>query len=167
MANLSRRKEQQPSDVAEMSEKLKERGNAFYKSRKYVEALDCYEQALHCADVSHELQGKLHNNKAACFLQLEDFNQVIKETKLCLKFFPRNTKALYRKCQAHKYLGQIILAYEDLVAMRIQPTDKQSGKCCCLCVKTRESSESRPKISSLRYRQHRLGRTIQNIEGIL
>ena len=66
-----------------MCEELKQRGNEFYKRHKYVEALDCYEQALHCVDVSDEVKGKLHNNKAACFLQLGDFQQVIKETKLC------------------------------------------------------------------------------------
>ena len=66
-----------------MSEKLKERGNEFHKCRRYVEALHCYEQALHCADVNHEMRAKLHNNKAACFLQLESFQQVIHETKLC------------------------------------------------------------------------------------
>ena len=70
-------------NTTEMCVAFKQQGNEFYKSYKYVEALTWYTQALHCGNVSEEVQANLHNNKAACFLKLEEFQDVVKETDLC------------------------------------------------------------------------------------
>ena len=55
-----------------MSSTLREEGNAFYKSGKLQEALECYEKALESASASGDI-AVLHKNKAACYLKMEQY----------------------------------------------------------------------------------------------
>ena len=60
-----------------------QKGNDLYKAAKYEEALSCYSQALVCDDVTQADKAKLHNNRAACFLKLSKFTDVVIETDAC------------------------------------------------------------------------------------
>ena len=70
-----------------MFSKIKQRGTELFISGKYVEALTCFTQALHCENVSEEDKVNIHNNKAACFMKLGEFQDCITETDLGQFFF--------------------------------------------------------------------------------
>ena len=65
------------------SSALRLRGKNLYKAARYEEALSCYSQALVCDDVTQADKAKLHNNRAACFLKLSKFTDVVIETDEC------------------------------------------------------------------------------------
>ena len=69
---------------------LRQRGNDFYGSQNYEEALRCYRRVLQSDDVSEADKAKLHNNMAACFLKLEKFEEVITHADICEFLFHHN-----------------------------------------------------------------------------
>eukprot|EP00698_Gefionella_okellyi_P008346 TRINITY_DN2067_c0_g1_i1.p2 TRINITY_DN2067_c0_g1~~TRINITY_DN2067_c0_g1_i1.p2 ORF type:complete len:459 (-),score=111.89 TRINITY_DN2067_c0_g1_i1:2109-3485(-) len=98
-------------------EDLREEGNAFFRSKDYIHALNCYQQALSTlndADGSNTtLRETLSSNMAACLLQLKRYQEVIDVTSNILSNSV-NVKALFRRAQAKKHLDDLTGALADL-----------------------------------------------------
>eukprot|EP00913_Durusdinium_trenchii_P029802 g27927.t1 len=87
--------------------KLKQEGNDLVRSKKFQEAVKCYEAAIAALDIEggeKVLLSSLHANLALCYLNLELYRRAQDAATQSLDLDPWNTKALYRRCLAHKAL---------------------------------------------------------------
>lgn len=74
----------------------KEQGNENFKLNRPREAIEQYTQAIKlCASVTEKCV--VYRNRAACYLKLEQYEQVIVDTDFVLKHEPGDVKALFRR----------------------------------------------------------------------
>lgn len=106
--------------------KLKEEGNSLVRCKKFQEAIQCYEAAIVALDIEggteQALLSALHANLALCHLQLESYRPAHDAATRSLELDPKNMKALYRRCLAHKGLEMWDEAQEDLAELILQGT---------------------------------------------
>eukprot|EP00953_Heterococcus_sp_UTEX-ZZ885_P013781 7858-Heterococcus_DN1.PRE.2 len=73
---------------AAKAKQMKEQGNAYYMSRHWHDAADCYSLALDwCPDDDSEKDTKAvyYCNRAACHLKLEEYDQTVEDCTLALE----------------------------------------------------------------------------------
>ena len=74
----------------------KEQGNENFKLNRLREAIEQYTQAIKlCTSVTEKCV--VYRNRAACYLKLEQYEQVIVDTDFVLKHQPGDVKALFRR----------------------------------------------------------------------
>ena len=74
----------------------KEQGNEDFKLNRLREAIEQYTQAIKlCTSVTENCV--VYGNRAACYLKLEQYEQVIVDTDFVLKHQPGDVKALFRR----------------------------------------------------------------------
>ena len=74
----------------------KEQGNEDFKLNRLREAIEQYTQAIKlCTSVTEKCV--VYRNRAACYLKLEQYEQVIVDTDFVLKHQPGDVKALFRR----------------------------------------------------------------------
>jgi tetratricopeptide (TPR) repeat protein len=93
---------------------LKDEGNDLYTSRKFKEALAKYEQALNLLPARDAVRAMVHSNRAACYLNMQCFADVVSEATSALKVDQRFNKALFHRANAYAALGQPAKAKRDL-----------------------------------------------------
>ncbi|WAR00616.1 PPID-like protein, partial [Mya arenaria] len=99
----------QESSVVAIVTEVKEIGNKLYKEKDFLKAISKYEKCL----------------RAACKLQLKDFEGTVKDCDEVLDVSPDNIKALFRKGQALVNLKDWDNAEETLnKAASVDPNDK-------------------------------------------
>jgi len=112
------------ADGTPMSESmcLKEDGNQLFRASKYEQAIEVYTRAIAKA-TSKDLPADvapIYNNRAACYQQLYNFNEVVKDCTESLKLMPdNNPKALVRRGLAYEGLERFQHALDDLRAALI------------------------------------------------
>jgi len=128
------------SEVKTIEQKLKAAadikavGTEYFKKNQYLLAKEKYEKAISYLEddipsdeEKNQLQASknlLLSNISLCDLKLNNFTNVIKDTTSLLSFEPRNTKALYRRAQAHHKLKDYELAINDLnSALKFEPNN--------------------------------------------
>ncbi|XP_067912525.1 zinc finger CCCH domain-containing protein 7A isoform X2 [Heterodontus francisci] len=101
---------------------LYDEGNDKFRECKWADALNQYTEALNVADYASEeisiVNGvieKLYANRAACYLNMGLYNQVLDDCDKALQLNHNNYRALYRKGKSLKELGRHKEAY-DVVA---------------------------------------------------
>jgi len=98
---------------------LKEDGNELFRSSKYEQAIEIYTRAI-AKVISKDDPNQvalIYNNRAACYQQLYQFNEVVKDCTESLKLMPsNNTKALIRRGLAYEGLERMQNALDDLRA---------------------------------------------------
>ena len=110
-----------------MSKLLKEKGNAFYKQHLFTEAISCYSEAVSTeknrnSETETSILSDLYNNTAQCFLKLQKYQEALEATSQCLQLSPDNIKALFRRSQALRHLGQLQEAHDDATKlMEMEP----------------------------------------------
>lgn len=123
------------TDFYDRAADLKETGNAFFKQKRWQDAIMSYEAAIESilitekcsAGEGKELLVALHANLAQCHLNLEDYRRAIASASVCLKLDSTNQKALFRRAVAHEHLGEAEQALVDLDAiLKIDPTHDQA-----------------------------------------
>ncbi|CEG37740.1 Myosin assembly protein/sexual cycle protein and related proteins [Plasmopara halstedii] len=120
-------------------EALRAEGNAFFSAKDYENAVIKYTEGLSSAPSSSNLSSDvikdvdtqrvlLWSNRAACFLQLEDFAAAEKDCTLALTIEPDNSKARYRRAQAYMGLGNLTKAFKDVhLVLQQAPTNKAAA----------------------------------------
>ena len=89
-------------------EKLKMRADREFKSTNYNKAAADYSEAIRLSECNGLPTVVLHNNRAACYLQLGNFNKTIEDCKVTLQSEPQNYKAQMRYLRSCINLGKII-----------------------------------------------------------
>jgi tetratricopeptide (TPR) repeat protein len=104
---------------------FKARGNALYKQHKWNEAVEQYRDAIAACpreELHHANRAVYYSNCAACFLQLHEYERVVKACDFALESDPRFVKALVRRAKAHEKLENQEAALEDYKkAVEIDP----------------------------------------------
>jgi len=99
-------------------ERCKEEGNVLFRKGLFEAALEKYSEALKvCEDQEGALALALRNNRAACYHQLSDFENVVKDSSFVLGLETTNLKALVRRMLAYEPLEKYEKALNDARAV--------------------------------------------------
>ncbi|XP_062915307.1 zinc finger CCCH domain-containing protein 7A [Mobula hypostoma] len=108
--------------LQELVKNLYDEGNDKFREGKWAEALNQYTEALNVAEyaseeisIVNEVIEKLYANRAACYLNMGLYNQVLEDCDKALHLNHNNCRALFRKGKSLKELGRHKEAY-DVVA---------------------------------------------------
>lgn len=95
------------------AQEWKEKGNEEFNKGNWSEALDCYTNALKLVKEENSEKAIYYKNRAAAYLKLLDYENVIKDCDNALKICANDPKALFRRCQALEALERFEEAYRD------------------------------------------------------
>ena len=99
-------------------EQLKAQGNEAFQESRYEEAARKYTQALaKMEDKSSALALSCFNNRAACHQQASDFEKVVDDCCVVLRYEASNEKALLRRGLAYEGLQKFDAALKDMRAL--------------------------------------------------
>lgn len=98
---------------SEDAQALKVEGNALYKSADYKEAIEKYSSAATSAHATDDDRAVYLANRAAAYLKLQQFDNVVKDATEALKLRPSYFKALARRREANEALKHWRSAWED------------------------------------------------------
>lgn len=101
-----------PEEKLEQSEIVKNKGTKYFKEGKFEIAVKQYKKIISFLQYESELEaeGKEKKNTlllagylnlAACYLKLDDYQEVIQNCEKALEIDPKSSKGLFRKGQAH------------------------------------------------------------------
>ncbi|GAA5942247.1 uncharacterized protein JCM15063_002947 [Sporobolomyces koalae] len=98
-----------PSARSKAALALKARGNKLYSSKQYDQAVRLYSKAIEC-----EEQAVFYSNRAACYTNLNQLDQVVDDCSSALRLDPSYIKALNRRATAREQLGGVENLYLSL-----------------------------------------------------
>ncbi|KAG7212653.1 hypothetical protein KM043_012936 [Ampulex compressa] len=103
----------------------KEKGNENFNQSNWLEALNCYTNALKLTYDENSEKAVYYKNRAAVYLKLQEHEKVVDDCTKVLKIIPQDPKALFRRCQALEALGRFEEAYRDArLVISIDPANK-------------------------------------------
>lgn len=110
--------------IKDKAVEFKEEGNAAFKAGDWTDAIEAYTKAIKFGE-QHKQLATFYKNRAAAYLKLEKFEQVVRDCDKALELEPNEPKALFRRAQAKEQLGQFEEAYRDAVTVwNVDKSDK-------------------------------------------
>lgn len=104
---------------------LKEEGNKLYKSGDYETAIEKYSRATKSAHASDDDRAVFLGNRAAAYLKLQRFNEVVDDCTEALRLRPAYVKVLSRRKEAREALKDWRGALEDARELKQKPSELQ------------------------------------------
>lgn len=106
--------------------RFKAEGNELFKASRYEEAIEKYTKALETPPKTPEeisVAIDSYNNRAVCWMQQQNYRQVIADTTAVLDLDSGNLKALFRRAMAFEGLEKYRSALEDIRACCVRKPD--------------------------------------------
>jgi len=84
---------------------FKSKGNQLFKNAKYMEAIECYTNAItECPDNKTDDLSTFYQNRAASYEMLKKYQQVIDDCNKAIELNNRYVKALVRRAKGLYFL---------------------------------------------------------------
>ncbi|KAG2393713.1 hypothetical protein C9374_007244 [Naegleria lovaniensis] len=100
------------------AEDFKEEGNKRYKKASYKKAAECYSKAIEI----DPNQAPIYTNRAACYLQLQQYKKVIEDALKAQQLDAKFTKAYLRAGQGYLQMGKTKEAKEQFdLGLKLEP----------------------------------------------
>jgi len=97
----------------------KDRGNVFFKDRRWEDAVECYEEALRSSRDSDDLSAVLHTNIAAALRKVEQREgDALRHAGRAIEANPRYAKAYFRRGVLHYDAGRWRQSLDDFQRAR-------------------------------------------------
>eukprot|EP01060_Flectonema_neradi_P030093 TRINITY_DN42_c6_g1_i1.p1 TRINITY_DN42_c6_g1~~TRINITY_DN42_c6_g1_i1.p1 ORF type:complete len:260 (+),score=55.29 TRINITY_DN42_c6_g1_i1:42-821(+) len=107
---------------------LRAKGNDFFKKKMYQEAIDQYSKAIDLCEPNSENVGTISSNKAACYIQLKNYDSAIEAADICIRCRPEWVKGYFRKAGALLAKGNLDDAEKNYsLALKYEPTNTDIG----------------------------------------
>uniref|UniRef100_A0A0K0DTJ9 Mitochondrial import receptor subunit TOM70 n=1 Tax=Strongyloides stercoralis TaxID=6248 RepID=A0A0K0DTJ9_STRER len=113
------------SEKGKEAARLKVEGNEYFKNKEYAKAVETYTKAISLCDktIDYNLLAELHQNTAASYNYLGDYEKEIEHCNMSLKFSPKFIKALKRRATAYEKTRSLKKAGDDyLLLSSLEPT---------------------------------------------
>ncbi|KAL5786716.1 hypothetical protein ACOSQ2_009108 [Xanthoceras sorbifolium] len=102
----------------------KERGNEYFKQKKFKEAIDCYSSSIALSPTA-----VAYANRAMAYLKIKRFQEGEDDCTEALNLDDRYIKAYSRRATARKELGKLKESIEDSeFALRLEPQNQEIKK---------------------------------------
>lgn len=115
-------------------DRIKEQGDDKYKSSMFEEAIALYTQCIDgSSDRNSDLVVKALSNRAACYKQLSNFDNVIEDCTAVIEIDEQNVKAYVRRAQAFEAIEKYKSALQDckfVISMGMNVAGLQNYKLC-------------------------------------
>nr|BAN65620.1 tetratricopeptide repeat domain containing protein [Babesia bovis] len=115
--------------------RLKEQGNAAFKSSNYQLAIDEYKRGIEWLDKlpsknkdHNGLKSVLHCNLSACYLGIQEYRNAINSADESIRLDSGDKKALYRRALARFHGGYLDEAKEDCQSMLADDADNSNAR---------------------------------------
>ncbi|KFM58121.1 Mitochondrial import receptor subunit TOM70, partial [Stegodyphus mimosarum] len=107
-----------PETPYEKAKAFKDKGNVLFKAGQFDKAVECYTSAIEICPSKHSNDlATFHQNRAAAFENLKNFQAVINDTTKALEYNKSYVKALFRRAKAYEELGELQKCLEDVTAV--------------------------------------------------
>jgi len=104
------------------AEELKNKGNDHFQKFEYGEAIDCYTGAIEQLPKKHPFSAILFANRAAGYIQVEQFQNSIDDCTKSIEIDPNYVKALFRRAASYKQLEEYAKSLVDYQKiLQLQP----------------------------------------------
>mmetsp|Transcript_59673 Transcript_59673/g.194709 ORF Transcript_59673/g.194709 Transcript_59673/m.194709 type:complete len:590 (+) Transcript_59673:121-1890(+) len=130
LRELERAKEKHDKDSyidAAKAEEHREKGNEFFKEKKYIEAKGEYDEGIK----RNPIDAKMYSNRAAALTKLMAYPDALKDLEECLKLDPKFVKAYSRKGVVHFFMKEYhkaLQAYDKGLAIEPDNEECKRGK---------------------------------------
>ena len=101
-------------ELLEKARLAKEAGNTHFKKKEYREAVKCYTEAIESCPDKNQEKAVFLKNRAACWLNLKDYERALVDSTAALEITPSDIKSLYRRAQALEGKGSFADAFKDI-----------------------------------------------------
>jgi len=104
------------------SQEWKEKGNAHLKNKNYIEALQCYSEAI-----NHDPNDHIHySNRSVCYFNMDQFEKAIEDADKCISLKPHWSKGYLRKGMAEFKIDKVEESIETYKkGLELEPTNQQ------------------------------------------
>lgn len=127
--NLPKEKTE-PKQLSELEKAIasKNEGNTRFKSGKFNEAIEHYNNAIETCPKSNPLDlSTFYQNRAAAYEQLKKWSAVREDCTSALQLNPRYIKALFRRAKASECMNDLTTSLEDITATCILEGFQNNG----------------------------------------
>ncbi|XP_031832295.2 tetratricopeptide repeat domain 1 [Nomia melanderi] len=120
--------ESEKESLRDEAEKLKNRGNALFKSGEYVEAISIYTQGIQTCPLAYSKERSiLYANRAAAKSKCLEKESAISDCTKAIELNPTYVKAIVRRAHLYKELEKLDEAMEDFTKLNsLDPDNVES-----------------------------------------
>lgn len=102
-------------------ERHKDEGNNYFKAKNYNKAIESYTKAIE----ANSIEAVTYCNRAACYINLGKYFDVLNDCDTAIELNPNLTKAYYRRAKALSGLSRFNSALEDYKkVISLEPDNK-------------------------------------------
>mmetsp|Transcript_19962 Transcript_19962/g.76476 ORF Transcript_19962/g.76476 Transcript_19962/m.76476 type:complete len:959 (+) Transcript_19962:85-2961(+) len=160
----------------EAANELKAAGNGLFAKKEWSAAAEKYSAAIaawiewkgqqkgaeeeadeaereQAAQAAQEWAGQAavyYKNRAACSIQLESYADAVSDCSAALELCPGDVKATYRRAEAYEKMGELSMAFEDLMELqKRQPDNKTFQKALKRIMERQKKQQSKASSENL------------------
>jgi len=111
-----------------LAAEAKKRGNTAFAEKKFEDAIQEYTAAILLSpEEDKEDRAVFHANRAACYLRMEQWAEVVADCTVAIELNPRYINAIQRRASAYEEQDKLAEALDDWKAViELEPTNSKA-----------------------------------------